>query len=429
PSAPSKPRPDRRPKLPPPTVFGNEPKPEIAAVEVENIGSAPRQWKADHLGLNWNFDPVAQYGFVLNAGISDIYNNHKFGVSVAPFMIGGRGVDGTLSYSYEKNRLDLFADAGYASRQLRRENNLESDSFIFRFDQIRLNAGARYPITSNLSVEASLGGYRIDRKDQQFLRLDPLDDQDALARAGAGFRFNNVIENEGYPYQGWKAEAFFDSYYSFGERSIAFSRVQAEVKNYTNFYRNLVLATRIAGGFNLPNEQVQYYLGGTNEQFLPPIAFQRAALANRSNTIDTSLHSFHFQRFLMPLRGFRPNSRQGTRYIMSTVELRMPLSRMAKSALNSKNLYSLELIPFIDVGTVWVEGNPFSDKNPTDTQILTNGPITVKLQTLKSPFLLGFGTGLRANVIGYSMRFDLAWGLDDGTLRAPMLMTSVGKNF
>ncbi|MEL7341798.1 MAG: hypothetical protein AAGM67_15055, partial [Bacteroidota bacterium] len=117
------------------------------------------------------------------------------------------------------------------------------------------------------------------------------------------------------------------------------------------------------------------------------------------------------------------------RYIMSTVELRMPLSRMAKSALNSKNLYSLELIPFIDVGTVWVEGNPFSDKNPTDTQILTNGPITVKLQTLKSPFLLGFGTGLRANVIGYSMRFDLAWGLDDGTLRAPMLMTSVGKNF
>lgn len=429
PTEPSRQRQERRPKLPPPTVFGNEPKPEIADVEVENLGTASRAWQADYLGLNWNFDPVAQYGFEFSAGFSDILDNHKFGVSVAPYIISGTGIDSDISYSYNKNRLDLFAEAGYVSRQLRRENNLESDSFIFRFDQLRINAGARYPISTNLSVEGSLGGYYIDRKDQQFLRQDPLDDQDAIVRAGAGIRFNNVRETEGYPYQGWKAEAFFDSYYSTSENAFAFSRVQAEVKNYTSFYRNFVLATRFAGGFNIPNEQVQYYLGGTNERFLPPIAFQREALAGRSNTIDTSLHSFHFQNFLMPLRGFRPNSREGTRYIMGSVELRMPLSRMAKSALNSKNLYNLELIPFLDVGTVWVDGNPFSDKNPTDTQILTNGPITVKLQTLKSPFLLGFGAGLRANVIGYSMRFDLAWGLDDGTLRAPMLMTSVGKNF
>ncbi|MEM6348870.1 MAG: hypothetical protein AAF927_33605, partial [Bacteroidota bacterium] len=294
PTAPStRPRPERRPKLPPPTVFGNEPKPEIATVDVENLGSANATWEADYLGLNWNFDPVAQYGFVVSAGFSDVFNNHQFGVSVAPFLIGGTGVDSDLTYSYNKNRLDIFAEAGYMSRQLRRENNLESDSFIFRFDQMRVNAGVRYPITSHLSVEGSLGGYYIDRKDQQFLRQDPLDDQDAILRGGAGFRFNNVRENEGYAYQGWKAEAFFDSYYSTSENAIAFSRVQAEVKNYTNFYRNLVLATRVAGGFNLPNEQVQYYLGGTNERFLPPIAFQREALAGRSNTIDTSLHSFH----------------------------------------------------------------------------------------------------------------------------------------
>jgi hypothetical protein len=418
-----------QPKLPPPTIFGNQAKPVIEEVVVDNMGQAETKWKADYLGLNWNFDPVAMYGFRLNTSFSDVLEHQKVMLTVAPFVFSNNGTDASLTYEYKPMRMDFFAEAGYFSRQFRRENNLELDSLIFRYDQVRLNGGVRYPISSFASVEGSIGAYYIDRKDQQLLRQTPLSTSDGILRAGLGFRFDKTLEKEGFTYQGWKGNLFVDSYYSIAQRNMPFTRLQGEVRNYLNFYRNIVLATRLASAFNLPNQQVQYYMGGTNERFFPPISFQREDLEGRSNTIDTSLHSFHFQQFLMPVRGFRPNARQGTRYVMGSAELRLPLTRMARSALNSKALYNVELIPFIDVGTVWVDGNPFSDKNPTDTQILTNGPVTVKLQTLKSPFLVGFGTGLRATIIGYSLRFDLAWGVDDGTLRPPMLMTSVGKNF
>lgn len=417
------------PKLPPPTIFGNEPKPLIEEVAVNQEGTATKRWKGDHIGVNWNYDPIAQYGFKMDVGFSDVLEHQRVALSVAPYIFSGNGTDALISYEYKPLKLDFFATANYYSRQFRQENNLSLDSMIFRYDQVGLNGGVRYPLSSFASLEASLGGYYIDRKDQQLLRQAPLSARDGMLRAGLGFRFDNTEEIQGFTYRGWKGELFADAFYSVNDKRLPFTRIQGEIKHYQKFSRNMVLATRLASAFNLPNQQVQYYMGGTMDQFFPPISFQGEPLVGRSNTVDTSLHSFHFQQFLMPVRGFRPNSRQGTRYVMGSMELRLPLTRMARSALNTKALYNLEFIPFVDVGTVWVEGNPFSDKNPTDTQVLTNGPVTVRLQTLKSPFLVGFGTGLRANVIGYALRFDLAWGIDDGSLIAPMLMTSVGKNF
>ncbi|MEO0471151.1 MAG: BamA/TamA family outer membrane protein [Bacteroidota bacterium] len=190
------------------------------------------------------------------------------------------------------------------------------------------------------------------------------------------------------------------------------------------------MKTQFQAAFNLPNRFVTYYMGGSADQGVPPpISFERDNGIERSNTIATDINSLSFQEFVAPVRGFVPNSREGTRYMVANAELRIPLSRLANFRLNSKSLYNLELIPFLDVGTVWTEGNPFSDKNPTDTQILTNGPITVRLQTLKSPFLIGFGTGLRTNILNYSLRVDIAWGVDDSRLQSPLLMTSVGRNF
>ena len=411
------------------TVFGDMAKPRLDEIEVNTDQNPVNRWKTDYLGLNLNWDPLPynfKLGLDLRAGFSDNLNNHKVDIQLQPFI---KNTLGSARYTYLKNRIDLFAQAGYMGRTFREVSGVVSDSSFFRFDQVNLNLGAIYPISSFAAVEASVGWYSIDRKDQQLQRQSLLDDQDQMLRAGARVSFDNVQSVQGYRYKGMQAQAGFDSYYSTALNDFAFHRAYAQGRHYQELYGKIVLASQVMASFNIPNTNVQYYMGGVDDQLVPIQFANNEGQAVRNNSVDTSLHNFHFLDFVMPVRGFLPNTREGSRYIVANLELRIPLSRMTKHGLNSNALYNLELIPFLDAGTVWVEGNPFSQKKPTDTQFISSGVIKIKLQTLKSPFLIGFGSGLKFNILRYSIRTDLAWGIDDSTLQRPILTLSLGRSF
>ncbi|MEM6804386.1 MAG: hypothetical protein AAF696_23505, partial [Bacteroidota bacterium] len=241
--------------------------------------------------------------------------------------------------------------------------------------------------------------------------------------------FDNVKEEEGFEYRGTRVRMGGRSYFSQNAKDFAFHHIHGEVSHFQEIYSKIVLASRVSASFNLPNTATQFYLGSVSNQLALVEFANNNGQPVRNNSVDTSLQNFNFIDFVMPMRGFYPNTRQGSRYIVGNFELRIPLSRLLKSTLNSNALYNLEIIPFLDAGTVWVDGNPFSQKKPTDTQFISTGNISVKLQTLKSPFLIGFGSGLRTNILSYSVRTDIAWGLDDGTLQRPILTVSLGKNF
>nr|MBP6721575.1 BamA/TamA family outer membrane protein [Bacteroidia bacterium] len=141
------------------------------------------------------------------------------------------------------------------------------------------------------------------------------------------------------------------------------------------------------------------------------------------------LPALHYMEYITPIRGFQFNGRNGTKFVAANAELRIPLSRIMLNSLNTNPAYNIELIPFFDIGTTWTQGNPLSQKNPIDTQVINSYPLTITVQTLKSPFLMGFGAGTRLQMFGYSMRADLAWGVEDYTILSPRLHLSLGKNF
>jgi hypothetical protein len=80
------------------------------------------------------------------------------------------------------------------------------------------------------------------------------------------------------------------------------------------------------------------------------------------------------------------------------------------NSLNTNPAYNIELIPFFDIGTTWTQGNPLSQKNPIDTEVINSYPLTITVQTLKSPFLMGFGAGTRLQMFGYSSAGRLGLG-------------------
>ncbi|MEZ4852577.1 MAG: hypothetical protein R3B93_29155, partial [Bacteroidia bacterium] len=411
-------------------VFGELPKPTLNSINVSSVTQARSTWKTDYVGMGLNFDPIAKLGLDLSAGFSDVFNNHKVEVEVQPFF-NLRNTFSRARYSYLKNKIDLWGEVRYNTRFFREPNAFRTDSLIFRFNHLQIMGGARYPLSAFASVEAGLGYFLLDRKDLQTLHSQLLDDRDQMIGGRINFHFDNVKEKEGFQYKGMAVHAGFESYYSFQKNGFAFHRARLQATAYTELTSKIVLAGRLATSFNFPKSLPQYYLGGVNDRVHPPIVFPSDKTTNaiRNNSTDTSLHSFQFIDFVQPLHGFRPNTRDGSRYIIANLELRIPLSRLLKYNLSTSPLYKLEIIPFIDAGTVWVEGNPFSKKEPTDTQIISTGVLTVKLQTLKSPFLIGFGSGVRTNILGWSLRMDLAWGVDDYDVQKPMLTTSVGKNF
>jgi hypothetical protein len=412
------------------TVFGQKPKPNPEEVAVGRSKAAGNRWAADYFGLNLQYDPLAGYGLEFQFGYQDLLNHHRVDLNVRPYF-NLRNAESSLRYTYLKPRIDLYGEIGFMNRHYQRELPFQTDTIIFGYQQYRLRGGAVYPINSMLALEGNLDLYYLRRVDKGVRRLGSLyDDSAPLASAGLRLTFDNTESREGYTYKGFAGMIGGASYYDVAQGDFAFHRIDANARYYKDLGGRVVLATQLSGAFNLPKDRQQYYLGGVDKQLLPPIGLDNQSENSvPANAIDTALTNFHFLNFLMPMRGFRPITREGSRYVVANIELRVPLSRLAKGSLPSKSLYNLQLIPFLDAGTVWINGNPFSQKKPTDTRVLSNGAVTVELQTLKSPFLIGFGSGLQLDLLGWTIRSDLSWGLEDNTLQKPILLTSVGRSF
>lgn len=412
------------------TVFGDEPKPLLADIDVEKQGQKS-PWAADYLGFGLTWDPLPhnfKYALDLKVGYSDLLKNHKLDIAVRPFL-NLKNSFADIRYEYLKNKIDFFAETNIRARTFREISLIDNDTSFFGYERISTKLGARLPLNSYTAFSLFAGGSFLNRKDQKIRRTINLSESDILGHVGALIEFDNVKEEEGFEYKGTRAKLGADSYFSRNTEDFIFHNLHAEVSHYQKVINQVVFASKLSASFNLPNTATQFYLGSVSDQ----VALVEFANNNgqpvRSNSVDTSLHNFNFIEFVMPMRGFYPNTRQGSRYIVGNFELRIPLSRIFKHTLNTNTLYGLEIIPFLDAGTVWVDGNPFSQKKPTDTQFISTGNIAVKLQTLKSPFLIGFGTGLRTNILSYTLRTDFAWGLDDGTLQRPIMTISLGKNF
>lgn len=400
--------------------------PDLAELELTGGDKATGGFAADYLNLGFTFDPLARFGMNLGIGMSDVLNRHKIDLSVQPFIANSFY---NLKYSYLPGKIDWYGEANFQNRLFRHQTQLLTDSLLFRYNQARISGGMIFPFSSKTALDARVGLHLHNRIDQQVRRPELLDASDQTVHLGGRLVHKDVEYHQQYRKAGWEAWAGWDSYYSLQQRQFAFHTLSGEVRHYLPLYKQIILASKIGASFTFPNNVNQYYLGGVNDQLFLFALENTDETSVAANAVDTSLYSFQYQQFVTAVRGFRPITRDGSRYLSGNFEVRIPVSRMLRHGLNSNSLYSLELIPFFDVGAVWTEGNPFNQKKPTDTRIITSGNVTIRLQTLKSPFLMGFGSGLRMNILGYSLRGDLAWGIDDRSLTAPMIMISVGKNF
>ena len=145
--------------------------------------------------------------------------------------------------------------------------------------------------------------------------------------------------------------------------------------------------------------------------------------------IDYS-QNYAYQALATNVRGFSQNIRNGSNFAVFNTELRLPLFRyLAGHPLSSGFLNNFQVVGFADVGTAWTGSHPWSGENAWDKEVIRNGPMTITLDANRDPIVAGYGVGARAMLLGYFIRLDWAWGLENGAVQPRMFYLSLSLDF
>jgi Tol biopolymer transport system component len=391
-------------------------KPDFDAIELGSASRTRTTWVADRITTRFSFDPIFKLSLLGEARLRDQQGHQQLTLGFRPY-VDFRSSDTYMRYTNMKHALDWQVGFTRSGRFLNKYD------LSARYNSTRIDGLVSLPLNRYLSVSAGGNLALLERKNLELLVPKNIDGHAFMVGSRLNLTYDKTENNGNFVTKGTFATVDAINAYSLNVKTDHFITAKFDLREYLPF-KKCVLATRITGAWSQGPMQQQFYLGGTPE----------ALLSKWNNPVNFPIESpnlptLHYMEYVTPIRGFQFNGRNGSKYAAANAELRIPVSRIFMKYLNTNPAYNFELIPFFDIGSTWTQGNPLSQKNPIDTETITSYPLTITVQTLKSPFLMGFGAGTRMQMFGYSMRFDLAWGLDDYTLLNPRLHMSLAKNF
>ncbi len=194
-----------------------------------------------------------------------------------------------------------------------------------------------------------------------------------------------------------------------------------DYRNYQRIHRSFIWANRIAGSTNFGNQKLIYFMGGVDNWILPKF--------NEYTPIDYT-QGYAYQTIATNMRGFYQNIRNGNSFLVINSELRFPVFKyFSKFPLNSDFLNSFQLVGFGDLGTAWTGLSPYSEDNFLYTRHIDQNPMHIRVRSVTDPLVGGYGVGARAKVLGYFVRTDLAWGVENFKVRKPIFYISLSLDF
>jgi hypothetical protein len=195
-----------------------------------------------------------------------------------------------------------------------------------------------------------------------------------------------------------------------------------DARHYIPLLGKSVLALRAAGATSLGSQKMLYFLGGVENWILPK--FDNSIPIREEGSFAYKVNSFH-------LRGFNNNIRNGASFLLSNSELRIPFMQYILGNNKGASFFkNLQITGFFDAGLAWHGPSPFGAENPLNRLQLSSPPlITLDLEYFRDPLVMGYGVGLRTQLLGYFIKADYAWGIETRTVQKPKLFLSFGVDF
>ena len=124
----------------------------------------------------------------------------------------------------------------------------------------------------------------------------------------------------------------------------------------------------------------------------------------------------------------RATSLAGNNAVVINSEVRMPVfSTFMNKPINNAFIRNFQLVQFVDLGTAW---NGQFDKIERPSVIYNLPPLSVRIKAGGiGPFVGGYGFGARSTLLGYFLRFDVAWEMNGIFKGSPELYFAMGMDF
>lgn len=194
-----------------------------------------------------------------------------------------------------------------------------------------------------------------------------------------------------------------------------------DFRNYKKIHRDLIWANRIAGASSWGKDRLIYYLGGVDNWLNPQF--------DKSINI-VKPEQYQFQTLATNVRGFKQNIRNGNNFVVWNSEIRFPIFKyLLNRPIRSDFIQNFQIIGFGDMGMAWYNVNPYSDENVLNKNVYIGNPISLTIYNQKEPIVGGYGFGLRSRLLGYFIRVDFAWGVDDRKVQKGMTYLSLTTDF
>jgi len=354
-------------------------------------------------------------------GVNDLFEDYK--------IVGGLRFSGDfdsneylLSFENLKTRLDkqiIFHRQTFKSK---------SDYFIVKTHTHELMYILSYPFSQVTALKGT-ASFRHDKN--VFLATDMSNlNTDDIIKAWGGLKLEYIFDNTRSLglnlYYGTRFKLFAETYRQINKKKSNLFVLGVDFRHYQKIHRNFILASRFAASTSFGKSRLLYYLGSVDNW---------TNLSSKVETFDKSVpindrENYAYQTLATNMRGFTQNIRNGNNFALINNEIRLPIiSYLVNHPIGSSFLSNFQIVGFADIGTAWTGLTPYSGKNAYDIEIIESGPITVTLDSNREPIVAGFGFGLRTVILGYFVRTDWAWGIENNILLPRILYLSLVLDF
>ena len=357
---------------------------------------------------------------LIKIGASDVFEDHR--------IIGGF----KLGFDFKSNEVFLSTEnrSGRYDKQwlFYRQSFPNTDAFGAPKQlshQIRYSV--KYPFNELASLRGSLTG-RNDKSTFLSTDISSLQKKPEFEYWGIGkveFVYDNTRSKGVNVLFGTRYKLFAEYFNRIDESSKNITVLGLDFRHYIKIHRNLVWANRLAASTSSGTQKLVYYLGSVDNW----INFSSTPTFNSDVPVAPG-QNYAYQALASNLRGFSQNIRNGNSFAVINSEIRWPVfSYLLNRPIKNEFINSFQLIAFGDIGTAWTGKSPYTNDNSFNIQTIEQDPITVTIQRQQEPLVGGYGWGMRGKLLGYFVRADWAWGVDDGEVKPRIFYLSLALDF
>ena len=386
----------------------------------------------ENLVTNFVVDPLRGFSVKLEAQMNDMLQNFRF--------YGG------LQTAFDWKSGDIFGEIQYLPHLV--DYSIRIDRKVIYWDGLsnqadnfqkyswqRIEVGASLPLSVKARVTLKpFVGYTSysDRGSVNSPATPPTflpGEQQFYTGSKAELVYDNSITTGLNIIEGSRGKINFVHNEAMGNKNASFSQVSIDLRHYQKIYKEIVFAVRGYAGTFFGNSPKKYVLGGMDNWFGNRFNDQGAGNPFVSGGANFN-NNLVFTEFATSLRGFDYATLFGNSVALANAELRVPLIRALSGGPVASNFFrNMQLTAFYDVGSSWSGAVPFKAQNSVRTRQVVEGPFKIDIKEYLNPWLYSYGFGFRSMMLGYYMKFDLAWPVENYKVKDPRVYVTLGFDF